>query len=80
MSSGSDLASFSSLQKWDAEVNGFRIPEAEFRQTWDADSSLADPESRASFQARSCLRGSYVCLSNERETLRKMRTFLVGLK
>jgi pimeloyl-ACP methyl ester carboxylesterase len=37
--SGSDLASFSSLQKWDAEVHGFRIPEAEFRQTWEADSS-----------------------------------------
>src|SRR5439155_15521455 len=37
--SGSDLASFSSLQKWDAEVYGFRMPEAEFRQTWDADST-----------------------------------------
>jgi non-heme chloroperoxidase len=37
--SESDLASFSSLQKWDAEVFGFRMPEAEFRQTWDADSS-----------------------------------------
>ncbi len=34
----SDLSSFSSLQKWDAEVNGFRIPEAEFRQTWNATS------------------------------------------
>lgn len=34
-----DLASFSSLQKWDAEVFGFPKPEAEFRQTWDADSS-----------------------------------------
>jgi non-heme chloroperoxidase len=37
--SESDLASFSSLQKWDAEVFGFARPEAEFRQTWDADSS-----------------------------------------
>jgi non-heme chloroperoxidase len=34
-----DLVSFSSLQNWDAEVYGFRIPEAEFRQTWEADSS-----------------------------------------
>jgi non-heme chloroperoxidase len=30
----SDLASFSALQRWDAQVYGFRIPEAEFRQTW----------------------------------------------
>jgi non-heme chloroperoxidase len=37
--SQSDLASFSSLQKWDAEVFGFPRPEAELRQTWDADSS-----------------------------------------
>jgi pimeloyl-ACP methyl ester carboxylesterase len=34
-----DLASFSSLRNWDAETYGFRIPEAEFRQTWEADSS-----------------------------------------
>jgi pimeloyl-ACP methyl ester carboxylesterase len=33
---GSDLASFSALQKWDAQVYGFRMPEAEFRQTWDS--------------------------------------------
>jgi pimeloyl-ACP methyl ester carboxylesterase len=31
-----DLASFSALQKWDAQVYGFRTPEAEFRQTWDS--------------------------------------------
>jgi len=31
----SDLASFSALQRWDAQVYGFRIAEAEFRQTWD---------------------------------------------
>jgi non-heme chloroperoxidase len=37
--SESDLASFSALQKWDAEVFGFPRPEAELRQTWDADSS-----------------------------------------
>jgi non-heme chloroperoxidase len=37
--SQSDLVSFSSLQKWDAEVFGFPRPEAELRQTWDADSS-----------------------------------------
>jgi pimeloyl-ACP methyl ester carboxylesterase len=36
--SESDLASFSSLQMWDAEVFGFRKPEAEFRHTWDSDS------------------------------------------
>jgi pimeloyl-ACP methyl ester carboxylesterase len=36
---GADLASFSALQKWDADVYGFRMPEAEFRQTWDVDSS-----------------------------------------
>jgi non-heme chloroperoxidase len=35
----SDLASFSALQKWDAQVYGFRIPEAEFRQTWDSTSN-----------------------------------------
>jgi len=34
----SDLASFSALQKWDAQVYGFRTPEAEFRQTWDSTS------------------------------------------
>ena len=34
----SDLAGFSALQKWDAQVYGFRIPEAEFRQTWDSTS------------------------------------------
>jgi non-heme chloroperoxidase len=32
--SDSDLASFSALQRWDAQVYGFRMPEAEFRQTW----------------------------------------------
>ena len=37
--SQSDLASFSSLQKWDAEVFGFPRPEAELRQMWEADSS-----------------------------------------
>jgi non-heme chloroperoxidase len=34
-----DLASFASLQNWDAEVFGFRMPEAEFRQMWDSDTS-----------------------------------------
>jgi pimeloyl-ACP methyl ester carboxylesterase len=37
--SDADLASFGSLQKWDAEVYGYRTPESEFRQTWDSDSS-----------------------------------------
>jgi non-heme chloroperoxidase len=32
----SDLKSFSALQKWDAEVYGFRLPESEFHQTWDS--------------------------------------------
>jgi pimeloyl-ACP methyl ester carboxylesterase len=34
----SDLASFSALEKWDAQVYGFPIPEAEFRQMWDSTS------------------------------------------
>jgi pimeloyl-ACP methyl ester carboxylesterase len=34
-----NLSSFSALQRWDAETYGFRIPEAEFRQIWDADAS-----------------------------------------
>jgi len=33
------LASFGSLQKWDAEVYGYRTPESEFHQTWNSDSS-----------------------------------------
>jgi len=32
----SDLESFSALQKWDARVYGFRLPEAEFRQKWES--------------------------------------------
>ncbi|PYR78848.1 MAG: hypothetical protein DMF87_12820, partial [Acidobacteria bacterium] len=34
-----DLVSFGSLQKWDAEVYGYRTPESEFRQTWESDTS-----------------------------------------
>ena len=34
--SESDLASFRTLQKWDAQVYGFQLPESEFRQTWDS--------------------------------------------
>lgn len=34
--SQSDLASFSALQKWDAQVYGFQLPESEFHQTWDS--------------------------------------------
>jgi non-heme chloroperoxidase len=37
--SESDLASFISLQEWETEVFGYRTPEAEFRQTWEVDSS-----------------------------------------
>jgi len=33
-----DLASFSALQEWDAQMYGFQIPEAEFRQIWDSTS------------------------------------------
>lgn len=36
--SESDLASFSALQKWDAQTYGFQLPESEFRQTWDSTS------------------------------------------
>jgi pimeloyl-ACP methyl ester carboxylesterase len=32
----SDLASFGALQKWDAKIYGFKIPEAEFHQTWES--------------------------------------------
>lgn len=32
---GSDLANFSALQKWDSQVDGFQVPEAELRQIWD---------------------------------------------
>jgi len=34
--SRSDLASFSALQKWDAQVYGFQLPESEFHETWDS--------------------------------------------
>jgi non-heme chloroperoxidase len=37
--SDSDLASFSALQKWDAQVYGFQTPEAELRQIWGSTSS-----------------------------------------
>jgi non-heme chloroperoxidase len=33
-----DLTNFSTLQNWDAQVYGFRMPEAEFRQIWDSTS------------------------------------------
>ena len=48
-----DLASFSALQKWDAEVFGFRKPESELRQTWDADSSGRPRKERDSPGAQS---------------------------
>ena len=37
-SAESDLRSFSALQKWDAQVYGFRLPEAEFHQKWHSTS------------------------------------------
>ena len=42
-----DLASFKSLQKWDAEVYGTRKPEAELRQTWDSSSDGRPSKPRA---------------------------------
>ena len=33
---GPDRASFNALQEWDAATFGFRTPESEFRQTWEA--------------------------------------------
>src|SRR5688572_5440689 len=50
--SESDLASFSSLQKWDADVFGFARPEAELRHAWDADSSGRPRNPRRSPGAR----------------------------
>ena len=44
--SESDLASFGSLLKWDAEMFGFRRPEAELRQMWEADPSGRPREAR----------------------------------
>jgi pimeloyl-ACP methyl ester carboxylesterase len=46
--SGSSLASFSALQKWHAEVYGFRTPEAELRQSWDSGSDGRPTKARAS--------------------------------
>jgi non-heme chloroperoxidase len=43
-----DLASFSALQKWDANTFGFPQPEAELRQTWDADPAGRPRKARAS--------------------------------
>lgn len=43
----SSLASFRSLQKWDAEVYGTRKPEAELRQTWDSSSDGRPTKPRA---------------------------------
>lgn len=34
----SDLRSYSALQKWDAQVYGFRLPESGFREKWDSTS------------------------------------------
>src|SRR5262249_5784786 len=34
----SDLKSFTALQKWEAQVYGFRLPEGEYHQTWDSTS------------------------------------------
>jgi pimeloyl-ACP methyl ester carboxylesterase len=46
--SASDLASFQSLQKRDARINGVRMPEAEIRQTWDTDPDGRPTKPRAS--------------------------------
>jgi pimeloyl-ACP methyl ester carboxylesterase len=41
-----ELASFASLQLWDAQTYGYRRPESELRQTWVADSSGRPREER----------------------------------
>ncbi len=41
-----DLASFSALQRWDAQEYGFQMPEAEFRQTWVSTSDGRPAKSR----------------------------------
>jgi pimeloyl-ACP methyl ester carboxylesterase len=38
--STADLKSFAALQEWDERVDGFRTPEAEFRQTWESDGNV----------------------------------------
>jgi pimeloyl-ACP methyl ester carboxylesterase len=50
----SDLASFSALQTWDAREYGFRMPEEEFRQTWDSTSD-GRPEKSRDFPGSSAL-------------------------
>jgi non-heme chloroperoxidase len=55
--SESDLASFSSLQKWDAEVFGFSRPEAEFGRR-GMQTPLDDLRRRVIFRARKHLRQS----------------------
>ena len=42
----SDLESFRSLQAWDERVDGFRTPEAEFHQLWEADATGAVVKTR----------------------------------
>jgi non-heme chloroperoxidase len=44
----SALSSFGSLQRWDAEAYGFRMPEAELRQTWDETSDGRPAKERRS--------------------------------
>src|SRR5947207_12937881 len=51
--SDADLASFGSLQKWDADVYGYRTPESELRQKWDSDSSGRPRKERDSPGAQS---------------------------
>jgi non-heme chloroperoxidase len=50
----SDMASFSVLQRWNTQVYGFRMPEAELRQTWDSKSDSRPAKAR-DFQGLSAL-------------------------
>jgi pimeloyl-ACP methyl ester carboxylesterase len=45
---GADLASFAALQKWNAETNGVRTPEAELRHTWEVDNERRPTKARKS--------------------------------
>ena len=48
----SDLESFDSLRRWDARVFGFRMPESEFHQTWEADAMGRPQRPRDSSRAQ----------------------------
>jgi len=51
--SQSALTSFGALQKWDAQVYGFQLPESEFHQTWDSTPG-GRPEKLRDFPGSQC--------------------------